>query len=76
MVEEEIEPGGMMAKTVSKFTVATEMPSGARSRGYSLDDDKALKWFELVLKQMKEFNILGTSVLLLESETEVSRESI
>lgn len=61
---------------MAKQTVATEMPSGARSRGYVVEEDQALKWFESVLKQMKVFNISGSAVLLLESDTEISRETI
>lgn len=69
------------------FTVATEMPSGARSRGYSIrlrkdecgiitEEDKATKWFEMVLTQMREFNILGSAVMIFGGETEVMRENI
>jgi hypothetical protein len=70
------------------FTVATEMPSGARSRGYSrkrnpltrryepLDEEVVMKWFEGVLRQMKEFNISGSAVLLLNGETEMMKENI
>ena len=69
------------------FIVATEMPSGARSRGYSIrlrkdeygvitEEDKAMKWFADVLRQMREFNILGSAVVMLGGETEVMRENI
>ena len=70
------------------FLIATEMPSGARSRGYSrrqnpqtkrwelLDEDIATKWFSQVLDQMKQFDIKGSAVLLLDGETEVMRENI
>ncbi len=69
------------------FTVATEMPSGARSRGYFIrlrkdevekitEEDKATKWFKSVLRQMREFAIPGSAVLMLGGETEVMRENI
>jgi hypothetical protein len=68
------------------FLIATEVPSGARSRGYMIrlrkdehditEEDKASSWFESVLNQMREFNILGSAVLMLSGETEVMRESI
>lgn len=70
------------------FQIVTEMPSGARSRGYSrrlnpqtkryepLDEDIATKWFGRVLDQMKSFDIKGSAVLMLDGETEVMKESI
>lgn len=69
------------------LVVATEMPSGARSKGYTIrlrkdeygettEEDKATKWFGDVLRQMKEFNIAGSAVLMLNGETEVMRENI
>jgi hypothetical protein len=70
------------------LVVATEMPSGARSRGYSrrmnpltkryepLDEEFATKWFESVLRQMQEFDIHGSAVLILSGETGVMRENI
>jgi hypothetical protein len=68
------------------FLIATEMPSGARSRGYTVrlrkdehditEEDKAASWFESVLNQMREFKILGSAVLMLSGETEVMRENI
>lgn len=68
------------------FLIATEMPSGARSRGYTIrlrkdeqdqtEEDKATKWFEAVLRQMKEFLITGSAVLMLSAETEVMRENL
>lgn len=61
---------------MAKQTIATEMPSGARSRGYIVEEDKAVKWFEAVLRQMKIFAIPGSAVVLLESDVEISRESI
>jgi hypothetical protein len=63
-------------RLMAKLTVATEMPSGARSQGYDVEEEIALKWFESVLKQMKVFNIPGSFVLLLEGEKEISREAI
>jgi hypothetical protein len=72
---------------VAGFTVATEMPSGARSKGFAIrlrknemgeitEEDKATKWFEAVFHQMKSFDIHGSGVVLLSGETEVMRESI
>jgi hypothetical protein len=67
------------------LVVATEMPSGARSKGYTIrlkkdgemtEEDKATKWFGDVLRQMKEFNIAGSAVLMLSGETEVMKENI
>jgi hypothetical protein len=68
------------------FIVATEMPSGARSRGYSIklrkgetkitEEEKALTWFDGVLKQMRVFAIAGSAVLMLEGEKETMRETI
>lgn len=61
---------------MAKLTVATELPTGARSRGYVLEEEQALKWFESVVRQMKVFNIPGSAVILLEGEKEISREAI
>lgn len=61
---------------MAKQTICTELPSGARSKGYVVEEDKAVKWFESVLKQMKQFAIPGSSVILLEGDVEISRESI
>lgn len=62
---------------MANFTVATEMPSGARSRGYAFEvEENATKWFEAILKQMRIFNIVGSAVVMLGSETEVMRENI
>ena len=68
------------------FVIATEMPSGARSKGYSIrlrkdeldvtEEEKALTWFESVLKQMKVFTITGSFVLMLDGEKEKVREAI
>jgi hypothetical protein len=67
------------------FIVSTEMPSGARSRGYVIrirkdenttEEDKATKWFDSVLQQMKVFDIRGSSVVISNGETEVMRENI
>lgn len=70
------------------FQIVTEMPSGARSCGYSrrlnpqtkryepLEDDVATDWFGKVLDQMKSFGILGSAVLMFSGETEVMKESI
>lgn len=69
------------------FTVATEMPSGARSKGYTIrlkkdeygvitEEDKATKWFARVFYQMQEFAIHGSAVIMLSGETEVMRENI
>jgi hypothetical protein len=69
------------------FIIATEVPSGARSKGYTVrlkkdeygettEEDKATKWFEAVLRQMREFNIVGSAVLMLDIEKEVMRENI
>ena len=57
--------------------IATEMPSGARSRGYDLKElETAEKWYELILAQMKAFRIQGSVVLMFSGETEVMRENI
>lgn len=61
---------------MAKLTVATEMPSGARSVGYQIEEESALKWFESVLKQMKALNIPGSFVLMIDGEKEISREAI
>lgn len=61
---------------MAKLTIATEMPSGARSRGYLLEEEIALKWFEFILKQMQSFGIPNSSVLMLDGEKEISREAI
>jgi hypothetical protein len=61
---------------MAKLTVATEIPSGARSRGYIIEEDKAIRWFESVLRQMRTFDMTGSSVILLDGEKEISRENI
>lgn len=61
---------------MAKLTVATEMPSGARSVGYELEEDQALKWFESVLRQMKVFAVPGSAVILMDGDKEISREAI
>lgn len=61
---------------MAKQTICTELPTGARSKGYVVEEDKAIKWFESVLKQMKVFNIPGSSVVLFEGDVEISRESV
>ena len=61
---------------MSKLTVATELQTGARSRGYQIEEDKATKWFESVLRQMRAFDISGSSVILLDGDKEISREVI
>jgi hypothetical protein len=62
---------------MADFVVATEMPSGARSRGYTLkDEETATNWYGQVLGQMKSFDIQGSAVLMLDGETEVMRENI
>lgn len=61
---------------MAKQTICTELPTGARSRGYVVEEDKAVKWFEAVLKQMKAFAIPGSSVLLFEGDVEISRENV
>jgi len=68
------------------FVVATEMPSGARSKGFSIrlkktelditEEEKALSWFESVLKQMRVFAIPGSAVLMFDGEKEKVREAI
>lgn len=67
------------------LVIATEMPSGARSRGYSIrlrkdeviaEEEKALTWFECVLKQMRVFAISGSAVIMLDGDKERMRESL
>ena len=59
------------------YTVATTLACGARSRGYNLkDEDKAMKWFGLVLDQMRAFAISGSAVVMFSGDTEVMREEV
>ena len=61
---------------MAKLTVATEMPSGARSVGYAVEEEASIKWFESILRQMRAFDISGSSVVLLDGDKEISREAI
>jgi hypothetical protein len=61
---------------MTKLTVATEIPSGARSVGYQIEEKVAFKWFESVLRQMRAFDMTGSSVILLDGDKEISREAV
>ena len=64
-----------MAK--ADFLIATEMPSGARSRGYDLDElETAERWYELVSAQMKGFGIKDSAVLMFSGGVEIMRTNL
>lgn len=53
-----------------------EIPSGARSRGYDIDNEEtAKKWFSVVAEKAKSLN-LTCDVVLTDADVEISREHI
>lgn len=58
------------------YHIYTEMPSGAKSRGYEVESEKtAQAWFASLIKQLTEIKFVGDLVVE-EGGIELEREPI